>query len=230
VPEIKNLAIWGLVAAGAVYLVYSNTQNKDKRHEIVAKSKIEQFYKLETQPALSKESPFYLHEGNLSFQDAKIKIAVFSDFQCPFCKFLSDQLHKLARRYKGQIHIQYFFFPLDMTCNPKVNRKFHEVACLAAYVSSCRPENFAEVHDEIFDRQDKLDSKTIQEIAQKFNVQDCYLKDETKIKVQEIIKVSDSYNISSTPTLLINGKKIQGGLSIPEYIALFDDIIAKDGK
>ena len=123
------------------------------------------------------------------------------------------------------------FYPLDMNCNPSIKRPFHNYACSAAFASSCLSnEKFTEGHDEIFEHQDKIDGRWIKNFAKKFKVTGCYQKKEINEKVVEMIKQADEYNIKSTPTLLINGRKIEGVLMPNQLSIILDNLLKKKGK
>lgn len=73
---------------------------------------IEQFYKLPVNADPSIESEFRVASAAPKFLDAPIHITVFSDFQCPACKFFADQLEAALPDFQGKINVQYFFYPL----------------------------------------------------------------------------------------------------------------------
>ena len=58
----------------------------------------------------------------------------------------------------------------------------------------------------------------------------CYQKKEIKEIVVEMIKQADEYNIKSTPTLLINGRKIEGVLMPNQLSIILDSLLKKKGK
>lgn len=138
---------------------------------------------------------------------------------------------QIASHYQGKIDIQYFFYPLDNSCNPSMERPLHHYACQAAYAASCMPLNeFAKVHDDIFQNQEKFEAGFIEEFIRKNNLGKCVTDPKTKEKVVSIIKAADPFNIRSTPTFLINGVKIEGVISIDQMNAIFDEILKRAGK
>ena len=40
----------------------------------------------------------------------------------------------------------------------------------------------------------------------------------------------ENFNIEATPTLIVNGKKIEGGLTLEEFRVEFDKALLKTGK
>src|SRR5690606_1841996 len=102
-------------------------------------------------------------------------------------------------------------------------------ACRAAYLSVCLKDKFAQVHDDIFANQEKLSTEWIDNYARKENVLDCVNAPETKAQVVALMKEAEPFGVQSTPTLLINGKKIEGMLPPNNMNIIFDEIL-KNGQ
>ena len=226
-PDWKILGLWtilGLIGSG---IVYKYNITKDEKQVAVNKQIIQQFFTL---PNLGKPdviSPFILASSTEKFEDAPIRISIFSDFQCPFCKVLSEQFHKLERLYEGKINVYYYFFPLDSECNDQVKRQIHPHACRAAYLSACDKNKFKQAHDMIFDGQEKLSDEWLMSAQKDLGLSGCFENEEVKKSVKSLIAQAKIFNLRSTPTLIINGVKIEGTLKIKQYMALFDEIIKR---
>ena len=230
-PHIKTLAIYAIVSSVGAFAVGSNSWKKADYYEKLKLSLIKEFHSLKVLGDPKKESPHRLNSITPKFKDAPLRITIFSDFQCPACKKLAQSIEQIIPKYKKQINIQYMFYPLDMNCNPSIKRPLHTHACSAAFVSSCLKTNqFITGHDEIFEHQDKLNGQWIKKFATKYNVVSCYQKKEIKEKVVDMIKKADQYNIKSTPTLLINGRKIEGVLLPGQLSIILDDLLKKKIK
>jgi predicted DsbA family dithiol-disulfide isomerase len=190
-----------------------------------------EFFEIIKEKIFKKDALFslntrYFNHTNKDFKSAPIRLTIFSDFQCPFCKIVSEQMPKLIRRFKDQIAIQYIFYPLDSSCNSAVKHRMHDKACQAAMVASCKPELFHQVHDEIFSVQDQLATGALEKIAAKYGLTDCLKSEEAKNKVITSINQASQYEIQSTPTLILNGKKIEGSIVDSQFEAIFQSIIA----
>ena len=229
--SFKTLAIYGVVVGIGATAVGSNSWKKKDYHEKLKASLIKQFDSLKVVGDPKTESPHRLASMTKKFKDAPLRITIFSDFQCPACKQLAHSIEKIIPKYKKSLNVQYMFYPLDMNCNPSIKRPFHSYACSAAFASSClAQEKFTEGHDEIFENQDKIDRLWIKKFVEKHNVASCYQKKEIKEQVVEMIKQADDYNIKSTPTLLINGRKIEGVLMPNQLSIILDSILEKKIK
>lgn len=230
VPDVKTSALWGvllLIGAGAFYSISAKkSENMSKMSESVVK----QYRALADLGEPDQESPYKIHMATEKWMDAPIRMVIFSDFECPFCKVVSEQIPDFIRRYKNQINIQYMFYPLDNKCNPNMERPMHRNACDAAAVAACDAKAFPEVHDEIFANQARLGDGALQEIMKKHQLTNCIDNPELKATVIGTINQGTKYNLKSTPTIILNGKKIEGSIPSPQFFAIMDDILAQQEK
>lgn len=225
-PDIKVAGLWGGLLLVGSFFMYQNTKAKEELSVRVSDSIVKQFRNLPSQGEPDMESPYKIHMATEKFSDSPIRITVFSDFQCPFCKVVAEQMPELVRRYPKQVSVQYMFYPLDAKCNSNVKGRFHEHACDAAVIAACDEKKFPEVHDEIFANQDKLEQGVLRDIAKKHNLTNCFDNTEIKNKVIEAINQGTKYNLKSTPTIIVNGKKIEGTIPNRQFFAIFEDILS----
>ncbi len=183
----------------------------EEKKKNLSQSYITQFSKLKEYGDPKEESPFKVHMGTENFADAPLRLSVFSDFQCPYCKAVAEQLPKLIAEFGDKINIQYMFYPLDATCNKKMKGGMHPYACNAAYLSACDKSKFPEVHDYIFENQNEINMNNIKLWAKKFDIDTACLEDKTvQGYIQKTLEAGEQYNLKSTPTMIINGKKLEG--------------------
>lgn len=211
-----------LVGGGVFNLVSAGKQEKQIS---VATQTVAQFNTLANYGDPEVESPYKIHVGGKSFAESAIRVTIFSDFQCPFCQRIAEQTHKLVRLYGDKISVQYMFYPLDSSCNASMKSQMHPYACRAAMLAACDPSKFAKVHDEIFAAQEGLNLDTLKKIADSNGLTQCFESQATKDAVVTSINQAPKYNLKSTPTLIINGRKIEGGISTPQFQAIFDDLV-----
>ena len=224
-PDIKVGTVLGMLALIVIGGYSFNIRGKEKTDKRLAYSLFQQFQK---QPTLEEpNSPNYIHLSTEKFADAPLRISEFSDFQCPSCKVFAELIPKFIKRYAGKLNMQYVFYPLDHNCNDQIERPFHPLACQAAYLSHCAKEKFHTVHDEIFANQENLSQKWIDQKASELGIQNCLKDPETIAAVKEQIASGTELGISSTPTLIVNGKKITAGLNLRQFYLLFDEIIKR---
>jgi protein-disulfide isomerase len=160
---------------------------------------------------------------------APITVVEFSDFQCPHCQMAAKQFNAVLNRYPGKIKVVFRNFPLDMACNHNMKQPLHTVACEAARVAYCANQQgkFKEVYEDIFESQNDLKPGMPAEIAKKAGLDEaklnaCVQSADTQMAIQSDIAEADRLQVQSTPTLFVNGHKVEGGLPIPVWDKLID--------
>lgn len=143
-------------------------------------------------------------------KNAPVTIVEFSDFQCPYCgRFYSQTYTQIREQYikTGKVKVYFRNFPLS----------FHENAQKAAEAVECAGEQgkFWEMHDKLFENQDKLDVASLKQYAKdlkldttKFNT--CLDSGKMASKVQKDFSDGSSFGVSGTPSFFINGKLLVG--------------------
>ncbi|MFA6239030.1 MAG: thioredoxin domain-containing protein [Bacteriovorax sp.] len=226
-PAPAYIALFAVIVLAASGLTKMNIDSKSAAQSAVADDIIKLFY---AEPDLG--TPKITSEFRIAHaENAPIRMVIFSDFECPACKMLSELMPPIVARYQGKIDIQYFYYPLDSSCNPSMTRPLHQFACKAAYAATCMPAaDFAKVHDEIFNHQDKFEAGFLDDYIKKNKLEACVVDPKTKEKVVALIKAADPFNIQSTPTYLINGVKIEGARPTDQLFAIMDEILKRAGK
>lgn len=222
-PDLKVTAIWAVILVAGGVIMNRHTVGKEVTLSQMNSSVVDQFNAL-ANLGEADESPYKLHMSTPNFADAPIRISIFSDFECPFCKMVAEQMPELIRRYNGKINIQYFFYPLDNKCNPNMKNGMHRNACDAAMVAACDEKKFAEVHDEIFANQERL-ADAIPSIASKHGLKNCLENADLKNRIAVSINAASKFNLRSTPTIIVNGRKIEGSIPNAQFSAIFDSLL-----
>lgn len=224
-PKVTGIyAVVVLVFSGITFFYVSGKKEVQTQ---MADQMVKQYDSLQNIGRPKMDSLFHLAKTTENFEDAPIQMVIFSDFQCPACKMLSDLTHEIIKKYEGKINIQYFFYPLDHNCNPEMKRPLHPLACQAAYLSYCLPDKFGIVHDDIFANQSSLSLDWLQDYAKKENVHDCMKNANTKDKVVEMIKAAAPFGIRSTPTMLLNGVKVEGVIPLASLSPILDALVER---
>ncbi|MEA9356872.1 thioredoxin domain-containing protein [Bacteriovorax sp. PP10] len=225
-PNPAILVIFAVIFLAVGFLVKMNVNKKIENMTAVSNDLINQYYGLPNLGAPKVVSEFKIATA----ENAPIKMQIFSDFECPACRALSEMMPQILLRYGGKIDIQYFFYPLDSACNPSMERGMHQSACKAAYYAVCKPvADFGVVHDEIFHNQDRI-ADFIAEKIKSDKLEACVADPKTKEKVQSIIAAATPFNIRSTPSFLLNGVKIEGVLPSDQLFAIMDEILKRSQK
>lgn len=159
-------------------------------------------------------------------REAKVTLVEYSDFQCPACGAYYPVLKQLQQEFGEGIVFVYRHFPL---------RQVHANAELAARSAEAagKQGKFWEMHDVLFENQkewsDQPNAKeTVIKYAQSLDLDiERFKSDLDSKEVRE--KVNDDYQsgikarVNSTPTLFLNGNKLDN----PRNYGEFKDLIQK---
>lgn len=208
----------------SVTLGYNITSRKNNQI-VQAQSFVSQFASLKSYGENSFESPYKLHMATKNFSDAPIRISLYSDFQCPYCQNVATQFQAIIEEFKDHINVEYLFYPLDMTCNKEMKGSLHPYACQASYLAACDETKFAKIHDFIFANQKDINPKNLVKWEKDFGLSGCFKNTDLQDIVQQTLNAGKKYKLKSTPTMVINGKKIEGGLSTPMLRAILKSLI-----
>ena len=161
--------------------------------------------------------------------DAPVMIVEFSDLQCPHCKEANPTIERLLKE-EPNLHFVLQSFPLPM----------HNWATKAAAYGDCTAklsnDAFWKFVDSVYEAQaditaDNADQK-LTELADKAGVKGadvaaCSTQSETHAHVEASVKLGQSLDVNSTPTLFINGRPIGVGGNNYDLLKMIVDYSAK---
>jgi protein-disulfide isomerase len=139
-------------------------------------------------------------------KDAKVTLIEFSDFQCPYSKRAQPLIEKLLEAYPDDLRHVYKNFPL----------RFHKEAmpaakaCLAAGLQG----KFWEMEELVFENPKNLKDEDLKKYAKKIGLdlqqfEKDYGSAEVDKLVQEDMAEAKKAKVTGTPTLFLNGKRVQ---------------------
>ena len=226
----KTLAIAGIPTLVGALILVNYYSTKIEGQTKVIDQLVAQYFTIPQVGDPKFESPSRLVSSTEKFGDAPLRVSIYSDFQCPFCKRVAKQFSKIERQFHGKLNFQYMYYPIDSECNDGVKRAFHPAACKASYVAICGGDKFKEIHDVIFENQEKLNHKWLNDLAKRYKIEACVNDPKTKEKVKAVLNSGKDFNVKGTPTFIVNGRKIDTALPDVQWIGLFKGILAKQGK
>jgi protein-disulfide isomerase len=154
---------------------------------------------------------------SLGPENAPVTVVIFSDFQCPMCKQEADVIHKqITAAFPDKVRVYFRDFPLE---------QLHNWAVPAAIAGRCvyklNPAAFWDYHDWIYENQnyiglDNLNSK-VQEFATSKGLDGmmlsrCIENKTTAPEVNASMAVGNALSLNATPTIFINGRKLEGAV------------------
>jgi protein-disulfide isomerase len=167
-------------------------------------------------------------------KDAPVTIVEFSDFQCPYCRRFEQIQKEVLAKDSGQIRIVFHYLPLSM----------HEWARPAALGAACamlqNQEAFWELHDMLFENQASITSENISSKLLKYaalvktidkgTFRNCLENEMSLGLVLRDINLAASNQITGTPTLFINGRRVQGVKNTAELSSLIEEATASTSR
>ncbi len=158
---------------------------------------------------------------------APVTVVEYSDFQCQYCKQMSDMLRKqLPEAYGETVRLVFKDFPLS-NIHPWAMRA--AVAGRAIY--RLQPSLFWEYHDWIFENQgtitvENLPAKVMEFAAEKGidadKLQETMDAPDIELEVTRSFQEGRSLGVQSTPTLFINGRLLVGNQPFERLKILLD--------
>jgi protein-disulfide isomerase len=165
--------------------------------------------------------------------DAPVTVVEFSDLQCPHCKEVQPTIEKLMSEEKN-IRLVFQNFPLPG----------HDWAAKAAYYGDCigrtSPDAFWKYVASVYGSQtditasnadEKLTAIAVQSGASGPETSACAAKPETVARVQRSVALGAALDVSGTPTLFVNGRKIANVGGLPyEILKGLTEFAARNGN
>jgi protein-disulfide isomerase len=176
--------------------------------------------------------------GNVN---AKVVVVNYDDFQCPYCSRLHETLFpQLLNEYGDRVLFIYKDFPLE-EIHPWSKRASVDANCLFAqkndaywnfadYIHANQREVSAE--KELKAQFAKLDILTLEQ-GEKEHLDAAKLQACIKVQNEDALKTArlegDSLGIESTPTMYVNGVKVDGAVPAQELRAILDRALKDAG-
>lgn len=167
-------------------------------------------------------------DAQIGPKDAKVKVILFSDFQCPYCKTFYEQSFKKAiTDYKDRALFVFKHLPLSI----------HDKAESSAMASECALEQgkFWEMSDKLYGAQSDWSKAKEANFAPyasavglnlpKFN--ECVSQKKYQDKIDADSKVAQDFGISGTPAFFVNDQFFGGVVSYEKMKKTLDEELGK---
>jgi protein-disulfide isomerase len=145
---------------------------------------------------------------------APVAIVLFSDMQCPYCKGEAEMVRKnLIQSYPTQVRLYFKDYPLE---------GLHPWAKAAAMAGRCvfqqKPEAFWDYHDFVYAHQEAINPENLKDTVlgwakdskelDSLKLGACIDSKATKAEVEKEVAEAQALDITGTPTMFINGRRI----------------------
>lgn len=164
--------------------------------------------------------------GNMSLgpADAPVSVVEFSDYQCPACRQSHEAVRKIREEYAGRLHWVFKDYPLKM----------HKDAKRAAEAARCAAEQgkFWEYQDVLYTAQGELPTERLEGFARDMGLagepfKKCLDEGRYRHKVEKDLADAKRADIDSTPTFIINGRRISGGMGYDRLKVFIEDALSR---
>jgi len=156
--------------------------------------------------------------------DAKVTMVEFSDFQCPYCSKAAEVTRKIKDKYSSKVRFVFRQYPLS----------FHDKAHVAAEagMAANAQGKFWQMHDLMFANQSALDRESLDKYAKQAGLNVATFKKalDTKQYVAAVdadIKLGGEASVNGTPSLFLNGSRIQDPTNFDALSAAIETALKK---
>lgn len=184
-------------------------------------------------PVVNKPVDFTIPENKpqQGSNESKVTIVEFADFQCPYCgEWQKTIFPKLKEEYinQGKVKFVYWDYPF-----------LGEESFKASEAALCAKDQdkFWEYHDYVFANQNQenngaFSDTNLKKFAKDLNLDskvfdNCFDQRIYKSQVEESVQSGTSYGVDSTPTVFINGLKINQAFDWESYKQIIESELAK---
>ncbi len=150
---------------------------------------------------------------------APVTLVLFSDFQCPFCSRVEPTLQQAMQEYGDKLRIVWKHQPLP----------FHPNAMPAAEAAEAAREQgkFWQMHDKLFADQRALSDAAYDQYARELGLDlkrfaEARASGRARARIAEDQALASRIGATGTPTMFVNGEKVEGAVPYPMLKAAID--------
>jgi len=208
------------------------TEVLDGQHQIMTKlADLEKTLGLGASPPAAAPRPervYNIPAGDSPFKgpaNAPVLLVEFSDFQCSFCAQVPSLVDQVLKVYPTEVKFVYKQFP--------ITTHQYGMSAARAALAAHRQGKFWEMHDKLFENQNALQPDRVKEYARQIGLDVArFEKDLASVEVQRQIdeesKLADQSEVAGTPTLFVNGRRVENR-SFESIKSMIQDSLQKKG-
>jgi protein-disulfide isomerase len=152
---------------------------------------------------------YVLPERSLTGGAGEVMLVAFTDYQCPHCRRLHEQIAMLQAKYPGKLDVTVRHFPLEDR---------HAFARAAALALECGGDTGKrrEVDSVLFAHQDSLGRLAWGQVGARSGVPDtvvferCVRQEVHAVRIDEDVSAARRLGVAGTPTVLVNELLLRG--------------------
>jgi protein-disulfide isomerase len=141
-------------------------------------------------------------------KNAKVTIVEWADYQCPFCAQAHPLFEQVLKEYPNDVNFVFKQFPLPATMHPNA------MPAAKAALAAGKQGKFWEMHEVLFQNLRELGPDKLKEYAGRVGVNVAqWEKDlasaEIQAQIDREMAEGRSADVTGTPTIFVNGKRLQ---------------------
>lgn len=152
---------------------------------------------------------------------ARVKVVIYEDFQCPYCRQLEDQTRDFLRENAAAGKVQVEYRPVNLLTDLAYSA--NGLNAFAAVLAHSTPQAALKLHDLLYDNQpyesDSADvsASDIAALVKKAGGENSAVSTALKTQDDAFFTAADAVmqekGIQGTPTVYVNGTAVTGGVS-----------------
>jgi len=167
--------------------------------------------------------PISSRDHILGDEDAPVTLLEYGDYECPHCGAAHPVVKALMQQYSDNLRYVFRHFPLT-----QIHPHAEAAAETAEFADTY--DRFWEMHNLIFENQDRLSIPFLFSAAESLNLsverlQQALRSGEFSRRVRQDFLSGVRNGVNGTPTFFINGQRHNGGYSFPELAEAIEERI-----
>jgi protein-disulfide isomerase len=225
---IAAISLLGLVMMSVAYFNKGNSENanKDDKNQVAKQDNNAPTPTPSPTPTPTPGQPVDIKVSDSDHirgnKNAKITIASFSDFQCPYCSKFHETMKQVMAAYPNDVRWVFKDFPLE---------QIHPFAKKAAEAAECANEQgkFWEYADKLFENQSSFSNDYFSTLAKQMKLDSgkfdkCLADGKYASKVAGDAQLGQSVGVRGTPASFINGELVSGAVPFETVKAKIDSL------
>jgi protein-disulfide isomerase len=156
------------------------------------------------------------HAPEVGSPSAPVRVVVFTDFECPYCKEAEQTVSDLRKRYGNRVAVEYRNYPLP-------NHLYARPAAIAA-VCATQQGAYMPLHDLMFAKQSDLAHADWPAWAasaglDRTKFESCMKSQSASNEVDQDIREGVAAGVQGTPTFFVNGRLARDTDSLKRLVA-----------
>jgi protein-disulfide isomerase len=137
---------------------------------------------------------------------ASVRIVEFSDFQCPYCAELQKTLSEVLKAFPKDVQLVYKQFPLNI-------HQYARQAAVASLAANAQGK-FWPLHDKMFQNFSAINEENIKKWVKEVGINQAEFEKamqsgKHEAQVQKDLADGAAARVLGTPTMFVNGKRVQ---------------------